>query len=81
MHLPFKKVTSLTIPRLDLQAAILAVRFKEKIIHQVDFEFNKVQLFSDSQIILSCIRNSERNFPTFVMYRLNEICKSTESKQ
>ena len=46
----------LTIPRLELQAAVLAVRLKEKMIHQVDFEFNEVY-FPDSQIILSFIGN------------------------
>ena len=70
-------VKSLTIPKLELQAAVLVVRLKEKIIHQVDFEFNEVHFFSDSQIALSCIQNSERKFATLIMHRLNKIRKST----
>ena len=53
----------------------------EKIIHQVDFEFNEVHFSSDSQIILSCFQNSEGKFATLIMHRLNEVRKSTETKQ
>ena len=74
------KQKSLTIPKLELQAAVLVVRLKEKMIHQVDFELNEIHICSDSQTILS-VRNSERKFPTFVMHRLNEIRKSTETEQ
>lgn len=56
------KVKSLTIPRLELQAAVLAVRLKEKIIHQVDFEFNEEHFFSDSQIIEVAFETQNENF-------------------
>ena len=32
----------LTVPRLELQVTILAVKLKEKIIHQIDFEYNAI---------------------------------------
>ena len=64
-----------------MQAAVLAVRLNVKIINQVDFEFNDIHFSSDWQIILSYIRNSERKFPTFILYRPNQIPKRTETKQ
>ena len=75
------KEKSLIIPGLELQAAVLTVGLNEKIIHLVDFEFNEVHFFSDSRIILSCIRNSERKFRTLVMQSINKIRKSNETKQ
>ena len=74
------KEKSLSIPRLELQVAVLGARIKSTIIEQVHFQINNITLFSDSKVTLNCISNSNRKFP-FVINRLNEIRTNTEIKQ
>ena len=69
---------TMTIPKLELQAAVLAVRLKKAVIESVRIEFEKVIFWSDSQIVLKWLQNEERKFPVFVMNRLNEIRSSTD---
>ena len=47
---PVKEAT-LTVPRLELQAAVLAVRLKLAILDQLEFPVSTVRLWSNSQII------------------------------
>ena len=75
------KEKSLSIPRLELQAAVLGARIKSTIIEQVDFQIDNITLYSDSKVTLNCISNSSRKFLPFVMNRLNEIRTNTEIKQ
>ena len=72
------KEKSLSIPRLELQAAVLAVRIKLTMIEQFEFSFNSVSLYSDSKVTLNCISNTSRKFPPFVMNRLNEIRNNSQ---
>ena len=75
------KEKSLSIPRLELQAAVLGVRIKSTIIEQVNFQIDNITLYSDSNVTLNCISNSSRKFLPFVVNRLNEIRTNTEIKQ
>ena len=70
--LPIKEKT-LTAPLLELQAAVTAVRLKDKIVEIFNIQFVSIKFWVDSQIVLKYIQNTNRNFPTFVMNRLNEI--------
>ena len=67
------KEKSLTIPRLELQAAVLAIRLKNTISKQLDFSIDETRFWSDSQVVLKYIANKDTRFPVFVMNRLNEI--------
>lgn len=69
---PIKEKT-LTTPRLELQAAVTAVRLKDTIVEIFNIQFVRVMFWVDSQIVLNYIKNTSRKFPTFVMNRLNEI--------
>ena len=75
------KEKSLTIPRLELQAAVLAVRLKDTLINQLDINIDEYFIYSDSQIVLNCIKNIEKDFKPFVMHRLNEIRSNSLIKQ
>ena len=75
------KEKSLSIPRLELQAAVLGARIKSTIIEQVDFQIDNITLYSDSKVTLNCISSSSRKFLPFVMNRLNEIRANAEIKQ
>jgi hypothetical protein len=57
---------SLNIPRLELQAAVLAVRLCRSIIEESRMQFASIIFFSDSHIVLSWIRNQTREFKPFV---------------
>ena len=67
------KEKSLTTPRLELQAAVTAVRLKDEIVEIFDIQFVSIKFWVDSQIVLKYIQNTNRSFPIFVMNRLNEV--------
>ena len=50
------KVATLTVPRLELQAAV----FKLAILDQLEFLVSTVRLWSDSQIIIKYIHNTKK---------------------
>ncbi|XP_066912482.1 uncharacterized protein, partial [Clytia hemisphaerica] len=66
-----------TIPRLELQAAVLASRIKHCINNEMRLPIDKSFLWSDSMVVLSYIRNEEKRFSTYVMNRTNEIREKT----
>jgi hypothetical protein len=63
----------LTIPRLELQAIVLATRLGKTIAEESRFQFEKVVYFLDSMIVLAWIRSQARSFKTFVSTRIGEI--------
>ena len=67
------KEKSLTIPRLKLQAAVLAIRLKNTISKQLDFPIDEIRFWSDSYVVLNYVANKDTRFPVFVMNRLHEI--------
>ncbi|XP_064651670.1 uncharacterized protein LOC135502644 [Lineus longissimus] len=70
----------LTIPRLELQAAVLASRLKETIIAEMRFDVENTVLFSDSMIVLAWIKSEARTFNTFISNRIGEIQMKTDVK-
>ena len=67
-----------TIPRLELQAAVLGVRLAETIINEHKFQVERRVFWSDSQTVLRWVRNNPRDYKTFVMNRLGEISEKTK---
>ena len=67
---PLKK---LTIPRLELQGAVLASRLGKTILEECRFKFDKAVYFLDSRIVLSWICSEARRFKPFVSVRVGEI--------
>ena len=63
----------ITIPRLELEAAVLAVRLKNKILDEIDIKIDSIRFWTDSQITLCYIKNLSRKFSVYIMNRLNEI--------
>lgn len=66
-------VHQITIPRLELCGAVLAVRLRETIEREVDWKFGSVFHIVDSAIVQSQIRKETYGFNTFVATRLSEI--------
>ena len=75
---PLKK---LSVPRLELQAAVLATRLYKTIQKESRLMFEKAILLSDSMITLAWIRSQARVFKTFVSIRVGEIQNNSDPSQ
>ena len=63
----------ITIPRLELQATVLAVRLRNKTLDEIDIKTDSIRFWTDSQITLCCMKNLSKKFSVYIMNRLNEI--------
>ena len=60
----------LTIPRLELQGAVLASRLYKTILDESRFQFARTVFFLESRIVLAWICSEERCFKPFVSIRI-----------
>ena len=51
---------SITLPRLELQGAVMAVRMKETLIMELDLNFQDTFFWTDSTLNLKCINNEDK---------------------
>ncbi|XP_066936508.1 uncharacterized protein [Clytia hemisphaerica] len=63
----------LTLPRLELQGAVIAVRMKETIVDEIDVHFSSIRFWTDSSLNLQYINNESKRFKVFVANRVAEI--------
>ena len=63
----------LSIPRLELQAAVMAVRVAELVRREHDMKIDSCHFWSDSQTVLRWIKSESRQYQTFVANRIAEI--------
>ena len=70
-----------TVPRLELTAAVLAVKLMSCLLSELKLEFGKLLLWSDTTIVLHCIKNTKSRFVTFVANRLRQIHEASEPSQ
>ena len=75
---PLKQIT---IPRLELQAAVLASRLQATIKEESRFQFKETFIFTDSAIVLAWIRGKIRRYKLFVSSRIGEIQSQTDPAQ
>ena len=75
---PLKK---LTIPRLELQAALLAARLSKTIQKESRLKFKGIMYFTDSTIVLAWIQCTSRQYKQFVSSRVGEIQSISDPKQ
>ena len=71
----------LSIPRLELQAAILSVRLWDLISKELDLKISKSVFWTDSTTVLWYIKNKSKRFKPFVSNRIAEILEHTTSEQ
>ena len=67
---------ALSIPKLELQAALLATRLKDDILTALSVCINHVYMWTDSTTVLQWLNSTEK-LPVFVAYRVGEILVST----
>lgn len=63
----------LSVPRLELQAAVLAARLADTIRNSHQINVDRVVMWSDSQTVLHWIRSVDRQYKPFVAHRVAEI--------
>lgn len=75
---PLKPVT---IPRLELQAAVIGARLADTIIKEHRDKPRKVIYWTDSQTVLRWIEKDAVKYTAFVAHRLGEIAELTDASQ
>ncbi|XP_019211648.1 uncharacterized protein LOC109200512 [Oreochromis niloticus] len=73
------KVT--TVPRLELSAAVVAVRISDMLKAELELEDAQEFFWTDSQVVLGYINNDARRFHVFVANRIQRIKESTQPMQ
>ena len=71
---------ALSIPKLGLQAALLATRLKEEILKGLTFKVTNIFMWTDSTTVLQWLHSCSK-LPIFVSNRTGEILESTSTDQ
>ncbi|XP_067931005.1 uncharacterized protein [Watersipora subatra] len=71
----------MTIPRLELQAAVEVTRLKNQLQVELDLTVDAEHFWSDSTVALGFISNTEAQYHMFVANRVAEIRRSTDVAQ
>ena len=66
---------ALSIPKLELQAALLATRLKDDILTALTVSINHAYMWTDSTTVLQWLNSTEK-LPVFVANRVGEILES-----
>ncbi|XP_078608417.1 uncharacterized protein LOC144880226 [Branchiostoma floridae x Branchiostoma japonicum] len=75
---PLKKIT---IPRLELNAAVVAVRVDSMLKRELDLKVDRTHFWTDSTTVLKYINNETSRFHTFVANRLATIRQVSSPRQ
>ena len=75
---PLKMVT---IPRLELTAAVVSVRVSEMLRQELQYEGVQEIFWTDSKVVLGYIKNDSKRFHVFVANRVQQIRDQTSPSQ
>ena len=70
-------LTSTSIPRLELMAAVVGIRLAESLVAPLEVQMQDIIFWSDSMNVLHWIRNASRQFKPFVANRVGDIQRVT----
>lgn len=71
----------LSVPKLELNAAVLGVRLMRTLRHELDLPLENTFLWSDSTTVLQWIKSTSSKLPVFIANRVAEILEVTTAKQ
>ena len=74
-------IKHMSIPRLELAAAVVASKLSNFIIAELEVKIDKVVFWTDSTIVLAYINNTSKKFKTFFANKIATIHEYTEPKQ
>ena len=69
---PIKEKT-LTVPKLELQAAVVTCRMKNVILDEIKLGIKSVHFWCDSKTVINYLKNETTNFGVYIAHRVNEI--------
>lgn len=72
---------SITIPRLELTAAVVSTRVSLSLKQGLDYQDIIEVFWTDSQVVIGYIHNESKRFHTFVANRVQEIRNDTKPEQ
>ncbi|XP_036329731.1 uncharacterized protein LOC118741863 [Rhagoletis pomonella] len=67
----------ISIPRMELLAAVLGSRLATEITKGHDFKIHKAYFYTDSRTVLTWLKSDPRKYKQFVMFRVAEIQEHT----
>ena len=70
-----------TIPRLELQAAVLSAKIDYTLRRELELSLNRSYFWVDSELVLKYIKNENRRFQVYVGNRVATIRQLTEPAQ
>ena len=70
-----------TVPRLELQAAVLATRMNNSIRSELSLDIERTRYWTDSAIVLHYLRNPQLRLQTFVANRVQEIRENSSVEE
>lgn len=73
-------IKRLTIPRMELMGAVLAVRLSEYLLKEVHLSIKQTFFWLDSQVSLHWIRGDSNRWKPFVKHRVEEIHKKSKKE-
>ena len=71
----------MSVPRLELSAAALAVKIAVQLREELDMEVHDEVFWTDSRVVLGYIQNTKKRFKTFVANRIHQIKSHTDVLQ
>ena len=70
----------LSIPRLELQGALMASRLSKAILEHLEIKIDNITFWTDSKCVWYWVRSDGRNFKPFIAHRVGEIQELTSEK-
>ena len=67
-----------SIPRLELQAAVIATGLKNTVVNEIPIKKRNIFLWTDSKIVLNYLNNNDTNFGVYTAHQINEIRQSAD---
>ncbi len=72
---------TITLPRLELNAAVTTIRLYRNIIHEIDLPIEKTYFWTDSTLTYQYITNTEHRFRVYTANRVTEILETSTATQ
>lgn len=70
----------LSVPRLELYAAVLAAELNELITEKINLKLDRIWFYTNSKVVLGYTYNNSRWFHVYVSNRVHCIRQSTQSE-